>query len=71
MLKNYHIKNLDLGRRTFWSILPCLDLGANFDNIQGVILDTMGKYGGLTNFEMASKWINCFVCDDDYVFEGI
>jgi hypothetical protein len=26
MLENFHIKNLDLGRCTFWSILPCLDL---------------------------------------------
>jgi hypothetical protein len=25
MLKNCHIKYLDLGGRTFWSILPCLD----------------------------------------------
>jgi hypothetical protein len=48
-----------------------LDLGANFNNIQGVILDAIGKYGGLTNFEMASKWISCLVCDDDYVFQGI
>ncbi len=26
MLKNYHIKNLDLGGYIFWSNLPCLDL---------------------------------------------
>ncbi len=39
-------------------------------NIKGVILDAMGKYGGLTNFDMASKWI-CLGCDNDYVFQGI
>ncbi len=26
MLKNYRIKNLNLGEHTFWSNLPCLDL---------------------------------------------
>jgi hypothetical protein len=25
LLKSYHIKNLELGGRTFWSNLPCLD----------------------------------------------
>jgi len=25
MFKKCHIKNLDLGRRIFWPILPCLD----------------------------------------------
>jgi hypothetical protein len=35
-----------------------------------VILDAMGKYGGLTNFDMATKWI-CLGCDGDLVFQGI
>ncbi len=35
-----------------------------------MILDAMGKYGGLTNFDMATKWI-CLGCDGDLVFQGI
>jgi hypothetical protein len=30
-----------------------VEVGATLDNIKGVILDEMGKYGGLTNFDMA------------------
>jgi hypothetical protein len=39
-------------------------------DIKGVILDAMGRYGGFTNFDMASKWI-CLGCDNDLVFQGI
>ncbi len=45
-------------------------MGATSNNIKGVILDVMGKYGGLTNSNMASKWI-CLGCDNDLVFQGI
>jgi hypothetical protein len=30
-----------------------VEVGATLNNIKGVILDEMGKYGGLTNFDMA------------------
>jgi len=45
-------------------------MGASSDNIKGVILDVMGRCEGLTNFDMASKWIY-LGCDGDSVFEGI
>lgn len=64
----YMIKN--------WKHIPILqalekvEAGANVDNIKGVILDAIGKYGGFTNLTMASKWI-CFRCDGDLLFQGI
>jgi hypothetical protein len=33
--------------------LEKVEEGATLDNIKGVILDAMGKYGGFTNFDMA------------------
>jgi hypothetical protein len=50
--------------------LEKVEAGATSNNIKGVILDVMGKYGGLTNFDMASKWI-CLGCDGDSIFQGI
>jgi hypothetical protein len=44
-------------------------MGATSNNIKGVILDVMGRYGGFTNFDMASKWI-CLGCDGDSIFQG-
>jgi hypothetical protein len=35
-----------------------------------VILNAMSRYGGLTNLDMASKWI-CLGCDDDSIFQDI
>jgi len=32
--------------------LEKVEVGATLDNIKGVILDAMGKYGGFTNFDM-------------------
>jgi len=37
--------------------LEKVEVGATSNNIKGVILDVMGKYKGLTNSNMASKWI--------------
>jgi hypothetical protein len=37
--------------------LQKVEVGATLDNIKGVILDVMGRYGGLTNCDMTSKWI--------------
>jgi hypothetical protein len=34
-----------------------VEVGATSNNIKGVILDAMGRYKGLTNYDMASKWI--------------
>jgi len=34
-----------------------VEVGATSNNIKGVILDAMGRYKGLTNSDMASKWI--------------
>jgi hypothetical protein len=45
-------------------------IGATSNNIKGVILDVMGRYEGLTNLYMISKWI-CFGCDGDSFFQGI
>jgi hypothetical protein len=50
--------------------LEKVKLGATSNNIKGVILDVMGKYGGFTNFDMASKWI-CIGCDSDLIFQSI
>ncbi len=50
--------------------LEKVEVGATLDNIKGVILDAMGKYKGLTNSNIASKWI-CFGCDGDSIFQGI
>jgi hypothetical protein len=43
-----------------------VEVGATSNNIKGVILDVMGKYEGLTNLDMASKWIY-LGCDGDSV----
>jgi hypothetical protein len=59
-----------------WKQVPILltlekvEMGAILDNIKAIILNAMGKYGGLTNEAMASKWV-CFGCNGDYVFQGI
>jgi hypothetical protein len=59
-----------------WKQFPILltlekvEMGATLDNITAIILNAMGKYGGLTNEAMASKWV-CFGCNGDYVFQGI
>ncbi len=45
-------------------------MGATLNNIKGVILDAMGRYGNFTNSNMASKWIY-LGCDGDSVFQGI
>jgi hypothetical protein len=34
-----------------------VEVGATSNNIKGVILDAMGRYKGITNSDMASKWI--------------
>jgi hypothetical protein len=47
-----------------------VELGVTLDDIKGVILDVMGKYEGLTNSNMATKW-TCLGCDDDSIFQGI
>jgi hypothetical protein len=47
-----------------------VEVDATLNNIKGVILDAMGKYRGLTNSDMATKWIY-LGCDDDSVFQGI
>jgi hypothetical protein len=39
-------------------------VGATLNNIETMILDAMATYGGLSNDNMASKWI-CLGCDDD------
>jgi hypothetical protein len=59
-----------------WKHVPILltlkkvEVGATLDNIKGVILDAMGRYGSLTNSNMASKWIY-LGCDGDSIFQGI
>ncbi len=50
--------------------LEKVEIGAISNNIKGVTLDVMGRYGGFTNSDMTSKWI-CFGCDGDSVFQGI
>jgi hypothetical protein len=50
--------------------LEKVEIGATSNNIKGVILDVMGRYGGFRNSNMASKWI-CFGCDGDSIFQGI
>jgi hypothetical protein len=50
--------------------LEKVEVGATSDNIMGVILDVMGKYEGLTNSNMATKWIR-LGCDGDLVFQSI
>jgi hypothetical protein len=47
-----------------------VEVGATLNNIKGVILDVMNRYGGFTNSDMASKWI-CLGCDDDSIFQDI
>jgi hypothetical protein len=37
MLKNCHIKYLDLSGHTFWSTLPCLDLGGEVQYVENGI----------------------------------
>jgi hypothetical protein len=51
-------------------MLERVEVGANSNIIKGVILDVMGICGGLTNFDMASKWL-CLGCDGDYVFQSM
>jgi hypothetical protein len=56
-----------------WKRVPVLltlekvEVGATSNNIKGVILDVMGRYGGLKFFDMVSKWIY-LGCDGDSVF---
>jgi hypothetical protein len=45
-------------------------MGAILDNIKDMILDAMSRYRGLTNSDMASKWIY-LGCDGDSIFQGI
>ncbi len=47
-----------------------VEVGATSNDIKGVILDVMGRYKGLANSDMASKWIY-FGCDNDSIFQGI
>jgi len=53
-----------------WHRIPILltikrvEVGATLNNIETMILDAMATYGGLSNDNMASKWI-CLGCDDD------
>ncbi len=47
-----------------------VEVGATSDNIKGVILDMIGRYKGLTNFNMATKWI-CLGCNSDSIFQSI
>jgi len=50
--------------------LEKVEVGAILDNIKGVILDAMNRFGGLANSNMASKWIY-LGCDDDSIFQDI
>jgi hypothetical protein len=56
-----------------WKRVPILltfekvEMGTTLDNIEAIILNAMGGYGGLTNEAMASKWV-CLGCDGDFVF---
>jgi hypothetical protein len=50
--------------------LEKVEVGAILNNIKGVILDAMNRFGGLTNSDMASKWIY-LGCDDDSIFQDI
>ncbi len=50
--------------------LEKVEVGVTSDNIKGVILDVMCKYEGLTNSNMATKWI-CLGCNGDSVFQSI
>ncbi len=45
-------------------------MGATLNNIKTTILDAMATYGGLSNDDMASKWI-CLGCNDDLMLEGV
>jgi hypothetical protein len=44
MLKKCHIKNLDLGRHIFLSILPCLDPHVTCEKHKNIYLATMLAY---------------------------
>jgi hypothetical protein len=47
-----------------------VEVGATSNNIKGVILDVMDRYEGLTNFNMATKWI-CLGRNGDSIFQSI
>jgi hypothetical protein len=47
--------------------LEKVEVKATLNNIKAIILNVMGKYGGLSNETMVSKW-SCLGCDGDYVF---
>ncbi len=59
-----------------WKRVPILltfekvEMGVTLNNIEAIILNAMGRYGGLTNEAMASKWVY-LGCDGDFVFQGI
>jgi hypothetical protein len=44
--------------------LEMVEVGAISNNIKGVILDVMRRYGGFKDSNMASKWIR-LGCDGD------
>jgi hypothetical protein len=50
--------------------LKRLEVDATSNNIKTMILDAMAMYKGLSNNNMASKWI-CLGCDGDSVFQSI
>jgi hypothetical membrane protein len=50
--------------------LEKVEVGATLNNIEGVILDVMGIYEGLTNYAMACKWIY-LACDNNSILQGI
>ncbi len=50
--------------------LKRLEVGATSNNIKTMIVDAMAAYKGLSNNNMAFKWI-CLRCDGDLVFQGI
>ncbi len=50
--------------------LKRVKVGVTSENIKTMILDAMATYGGLSNDNMASKWI-CLGCDGGVVFQGV
>jgi hypothetical protein len=65
--------NIHIYMTNNWQCIPTLlklkrlEVGATSNNIKTMILDAMATYKGLSNNNMASKWI-CLRCDGDLVF---
>jgi hypothetical protein len=50
--------------------LEKVEMGTTSNNIKVIILNALGRYGGLIDEAVASKWV-CLGCNGDYVFHGI